>query len=58
MDNQASLSCFSPVKVHPEILLTIYSKSYYIEFIKISKDFIAKRLMNHDLKGYVFKMIP
>ncbi len=51
MDNQASLSCFSPVKVHPEILLTIYSKSYYIEFIKISKDFITKDSWTMTWKG-------
>ncbi len=58
MDNQVSLDCFNPVKVHPKILLTIYIKSYYIYFRKISKDFIAKRHVSHDLKGYVFKMIP
>ncbi len=46
MDNQINLSCFSPLNVHLEILLTIKMLFLCLR----DKDFTAKRHLNHELK--------
>lgn len=52
------LSCFSPVSVHFEILITIKKLFLqYIYFIKNSQDFTAKRHLYHNLKGDVFTIV-